>query len=469
MSADSVADDLQKESETSSPVKTLLRLWLTIRNPLKAMRHVAYDPDLLIVLVMFMLFAIYSLPAAFVEVSRIELPDQVMLYNSPEEAIAYGKTFTMVSDFRTDAAKLYWGEILMYYVIMILSAALVLIVGSRLLMGSFRFKEILSGVTYSSVILLIIGILQMGLVLVALGVEVPYHTEGNLSYISWPEDQIALFNTKTLNAAVNLTTPGMGTSELWDINVSTTLAQAGEAVTVDTMQIRGRSLGGSVVVTFSNGTSTVVGPGTLISISTSMISFQVQDSRTYVKAINGSLIELQQDANMGFELQIGTDREKSVISNVTWPGTNGLQTWVAHKPQMVTILRNVSAPQGLVSNTVYGYCNITIEIKDDGAVMIQANMTLPYEAQTDSTVVKWVAESVLAQQLSLVTYFSRGMSAQMEQPAIKGAFLAMWAISRAWQSVVLICLLKSSYEDTSWLRVVVLVAVQQFLLFQLGF
>lgn len=469
MSANS-ADEVQKEAETSSPLKTVFRLWLTIRNPLKAMRHVASDPDLLIVLVMFMLFAIYSLPAAFVEVSKIGLPGQVLLYNSPEEMASYGKMFTVVSDFKGDATKLYWGEILMYYVATVLFAAIALIIGSRLLMGSFRYKEILSGVAYSSVILLMVGILQAGVVFGALGVQVPYRTEGNLSYISWPEDQLPLSNTKTISAAVNLTAPSMtGTSELWNISLSTVLAQGGGTVAVDRMQIRGLSLDGSMAVAFDNGTSTVVGPGTSISINASRINFQVQGSKTYVKALNGSLIEVQQGANMEFELQVGTDPEKSVTSNITWPSTNGLQTWVTYKPQLTTILRNVSAPQGLVNDTAYAYWNITIETKGDGSMMIQANITLPYQAQTDSTLVEWVAESVLAQQLSLVTYFSRGMSAQMDQPIIKGAFLAMWAASRAWQSVILISLLKSSYEDTSWLRAVILVAIQQFLSFQLGF
>lgn len=470
MSADSAPDDIQKESETTSPVKTLFRLWLTIRDPLKAMRRVTYDPDLLILLVMFMLFGIYSLPAAFIQVAKIGLPDEVMLISSPDELIGYGRAFTLFSDFKTDAAKLYWGEILVYHVMMILFGALVLIVGTRLLMGTFRYKEILSGVTYSSIVLLIVGIIQTGIIFAIPAVNVPTYAMGNLTYISWPQDQVALTAATTVNAAINLTAPTTtGTSELWDINLSTTVVQTGGVVEVDGMHVRGSSQGGSVVIAFDNGTSLTVAPGTSAAIRTSRASFQFQDSKLYVVALNGSLTELAQNAIVGFEVSIWTNQEESVTSNVTWPGTKSLQTWVLYKPQLTTILRNVSAPVGLMNDTVYWYWTITVEVKGDGTMMIQANTTQPYQAQTDSTIVSWAAESVLAQQMSVATYFSRGMAATMDEPTIKYSFLAIWAVSRAWQSVVLMCLLKASYEDISWLRAGILVLIQQFLSFQLGF
>jgi len=471
MSSNSGADEeLQKESEASAPIKTLTRLALTVRNPIKAMRRIAYDPDLLILLVMFMLFGVYSLPAAFVQVSKIEIPDDIMLYNSPDEAIAYGAAFTRMSSFRTDAAKLYWGEILIYNIMIVIFATLVLIVGARLLMGSFRYKEILSGVAYSSIVLLIVGVVQTGLILAIPGVTIPYHTEGNLTYISWPEDLITITGAKTFNVKVNLTAPGAAeTCELWDLNLSTALFQAGETAPVGFVELRGSSKAGSTVADFGNGTSVMVGPGSSLRFSAPGVNFQVQDGKTYVTVLNGSLVELKQDAIIGFELHVGTNREKSAMSNMTWPGTRSIQTWVMLRPELVTVLRNVSTPTGITGQVTYGYWDITADAKGDGSVVIQANMTLPYQAQTDRSMVGWAAESVLAQQMSVATYFSRGMTEEMQQPTTKYAFLAVWAISRAWQSVVLMCLLRSSYEDMSWLRAAVLVAIQQFLAYELGF
>ncbi|HYA21784.1 MAG TPA: hypothetical protein VEG31_01205, partial [Thermoproteota archaeon] len=197
--AGAVSEDLEAESKISYPVKVVRRLILTVINPVKATKYIAHDPDLLIVPLMFIVFAVFALVQPVVLMSKIVIPDQVALY-SPDNATitTYKRPFIMVSELKTEALKIYWGGTLTYYALLVLMTFSLLYIASRLVLGPVGYKVVLSGVTYSSIALVIVGLVWLGISLFNPGVVVPYTTRGNLTYIPWTTTTADLSQVKSV-------------------------------------------------------------------------------------------------------------------------------------------------------------------------------------------------------------------------------------------------------------------------------
>lgn len=483
-SSDTAADELQAESELSYPVKTLRRLWLVVRNPLKAMMHVAYDPGLLIVPVMFLLFALFAFVQPYVILSKMEIPGEVPLYipdplNLTRKAYAevVGKPYFTVSELKTEAQKLYWSSTLTFYVLSLALTYLVLLLSSRVIMGAFQYKVLLIGVTYSTLASLIIGLVWLGSSFLVPNVSVPYYSEGNFSYITWSAGSTSLVRAKVFVALTNFTPPSHADEvELWSARFSIYLTQSKVTTLLEELEFNGVSVGGRIVLRLPDGTARSLEQGAQIALSFPGVAFASRGGTTYLLASNGSMLELTQDSSVGFVFRLDANRDRSDKSVVGWVGESGGTVGgeaieggiVLVRPQQVLLNGTLLSPKEIAGNQTYNYWNLSVRVTG-AIVQLSANLTATQVAQGDSGELRWNAESVLAQPRTAMMYFNNRMTEQT--PLNFGVFVdyVLPAVAKAWQSVILICLIKSSYEDASWLRSIIVVAIQQGALLMLGF
>jgi len=469
MNSDTVSDDLQAESEISYPVRTLRRLVLIVINPLKATKYIANDPDLLIVALMFMLFAVFALLQPVVLMSKIVMPDEVRLYSPDNGTIAaFQRPYIKVSELKTEALKLYWGGTLTYYALLVVMTFAFLYIAARVLLGHLGYKNIISGVAYSSVPLVLVGLVWLGVSLLNPGVVIPYTTKGNLTYISWTAATADLSQIKSAALLINFSAPGdSGPIELWTLDLSTSLVQSGTRVVIDESRMTGIIQDGTLAVTLPNSTEVLLEPGMSLPIPSSGIKFQSQGGKLYLVRADGSLLELQQSAILEFESHVSLNSERSDICAVN-SSTAGSGVLV-YKPRDLVLTGNASATTGITTNATFSYWIVLARVRDDGNVELLSNLTIAHTAKADKCVLAWQADSVVAQPSTVMMYYNYGVASQTPSLVDTILRLVLPALSKAWQAVILVCLVKASYEDASWFRAALAVAAQQAIMAVLGF
>jgi hypothetical protein len=469
MSTGTIPDDVQAESQISYPVRTLRRLVLIVINPLKATKYIAHDPDLLIVPLMFVLFAIFALIQPVVLMSKIVIPDQVLLY-SPDNATigAFQRPFIKVSELKTEALKLYWGGTLTYYALLVVITFSLLYIAARIILGAVGYKNILSGVTYSSMALILVGVMWLGISLLNPGVVIPYSTRGNLSYIPWGVATADISQIKSAAVLTNFTVSNdPSATELWTLDLSTVLVQSGTTVVIGESSMTGSVQEGALTVTLPNSTRVSLQPGMSLPISPSGIEFRSQGGKLYLVRFDGSLLEIQSSAILEFELHMQLDPYRSDICAVN-SSTAGSGVLLS-KPRDIVLTSNASAITSITNNATFSYWRVLARVRDNGSVELLANLTIAHTAKSDSSTLAWQANSVVAQPSTLMMYYNYGMSSQPSSIMDTVLQLVLPALSKAWEAVILICLVKASYEDASWFRAALAVAAQQIIMVVLGF
>jgi hypothetical protein len=469
ISAGTIPDDVRAESEISAPVKTLRRLVLIAINPLKATKYIAHDPDLLIVPLMFIIFAIFALVQPVVLMSEIVIPGQVLLY-SPDNATitAYQRPFMKVSDLKTEALKLYWGSTLTYYALLVLLTFSLLYIAARIVLGPISYKTVLSGVTYSSMALVIVGVVWLGISLLNPGVVIPYSTRGNLSYIPWAAATADLSQIKSVAVLTNFTvSDDPSATELWTLDLSTVLVQSGTRVVIDESSMTGSIKEGTLTVTLPNSMGASLQPGMSLPFSPSGIEFQLQGGKLYLVLADGSLLGIQSDAILEFGLHLRWNPDRSDICAVN-SSTAGSGVLLS-KPMDIVLTSNASAITSITNNSTFSYWRVLARVRDNGSVELFSNLTIAHTAKADSSKLAWQADSVVAQPNTLMMYYNYGVSSQPSSIVNTILQSVLPALSKAWEAVILICLVKACYEDVTWFRAALAVAVQQIIMVVLGF
>jgi hypothetical protein len=469
MSTDTIPDDVRAESEISYPVRTLRRLVLIVINPLKATKYIAHDPDLLIIPLMFIIFAIFALLQPVVLMSKIVIPDQVALYSPDNETInAFHRPFIRVSELKTEALKLYWGGTLTYYALLVVITFSLLYIAARIILGPVGYKLMLSGVTYSSMALVIVGVVWLGISFLNPGVVIPYSTKGNLTYIPWVAATADLSQIKSVAVLTNFTvSDDPSATELWTLYLSTVLVQSGTTVVIDASSMTGSVQEGALTVTLPNSTRASLQPGMSLPISPSRIEFRLQGGKLYLVRFDGSLLEIQSSATLKFELHMQLDPYRSDICAVN-SSTAGSGVLLS-KPRDIVLTSNASAITSITSNATFSYWRVLARVGDDGSVELFSNLTIAHTAKADSSTLAWQADSVVAQASTLMMYYNYGVASQPSPIVDTILQLVLPALSKAWEAVILVCLVKASYEDASWFRAALAVAAQQIIMVVLGF
>lgn|GEM_PF-2266798 len=465
MSTPEEVGDLQAESETPSPVKTFRRIVLTVTSPMRAMRHVAYDPDLLVIPIIFLLLALYAFFQPFVIMGKMEIPGEVNLY-SPETINMTGSIYLTVSELKSEAQKLYWGSSLTYYALLVVITFVILIVAARVIMGSVQYKVMVSGASYSGLALFLLGLVWLASMFLIPSVVIPYSTSGNMTYMTWPGGAADFAKLRTATVLTNFTLAGdLDDGQLWTIEFSTSLLQAGTTSQIERQVLRGRVQGGLLVVMLHNGTERLVQPGGSLSVPTANISFVTQGGKTYLLDPDGLRLELQQNAVVRLETALEMGQNVSDASKVSWVSSG----MILVRPQQLRLTNNASAPTNLAGDESHKYWSLSVSLREDMTAELLINMTASHALETDRGSLTWTSESVVAQPGTLMTYFNRLLAAQMPSQLELVLQWVLPALSKAWQSVILLCLVKASYEDATWLRSAIVVAAHQGALLFLGF
>jgi hypothetical protein len=469
ISADTIPDDVRAESEISYPVRTLRRVVLILINPLKATKYIAHDPDLLIVPLMFVIFAVFALVQPVVLMSKIVIPDQVPLYSPDNETItAFQRPFIMVSELKTEALKLYWGGTLTYYALLVIITFSLLYIAARIILGPLGYKIMLSGVTYSSMALVLVGVVWLGLSLLNPGVVVPYSTIGNLTYIPWTAATADLSQIKSVAVLTNFTvSDDPSATELWTLDLSTVLFQSDTRVVIDESNMTGSVREGALTVTLPDSTKVSIQPGMSLPISPAAIEFKLQGGNVYLVLANGSLLEIQSSAILEFELHMRLDPDRSDICAVN-SSTAG-SGMLLSKARDIVLTSNASAITSITNNSTFSYWRVLAGVGDNGSVELFSNLTIAHTANADSSTLAWQTDSVVAQPSTLMMYYNYGVSSQASSIMDTVLQLVLPALSKAWEAVILICLVKASYEDATWFRAALAVAAQQIIMVVLGF
>ncbi len=464
-----VPEDVEAESKISYPVRTVRRLILTVINPLKATKYIAHDPDLLILPLMFIVFAVFALVQPVVLMSKIVIPDQVALY-SPDNATitTYGQPYITASQMKTEALKIYWGGTLTYYALLVLMTFSLLYIASRIVLGQVGYKPILSGVAYSSIALVIVGVVWLGISMFNPGVVVPYTTRGNLTYIPWTGATADLSQVKSVATLTNFTSSDdSNVAELWKLDLSTVLVQSGTTVVVDESNITGSVRQGTLTVTLPNSTTVSLQPGMSLPVSLSGIEFQVQGGKVYLVRSDSSLLEIQQGAILEFNLHQRSNLDRTDICAVN-SSTSGSEILLV-RPVDITLTSNASSITSITSNATFTYWRVLAVAGDNGTIELFSNLTIAHTDKADSSRFTWQADSVVAQPSSLMMYYNYIVASQPSTIMDTILESVLPALSKAWEAVILICLVKASYEDAPWFRAALAVAAQEIVMVVLGF
>ncbi|MGC8577599.1 MAG: YIP1 family protein [Thermoproteota archaeon] len=350
----SIENELEKEAQIPAPIKTLRRMVLTISNPMLAMRLIAKDPDWFIVPLMFVILALFSFLQPIVVMSKMNGPGNLTLY-----VPNVNKTLTL-NDLRSDAQKIYWSTNLMFYMISILVGIIILVLISKILFGSTEYKSVISGISYASIIFVILGLVWLVLMISVPSVNINYKVYNNESFIVWPN----------------------GIKILWPSNYKLFL------------------LGDSKII-LPNGTYT-----TLVSYLD-------------VSKANGSKILWSNGTSI-----VSPNRTEILFFNGS---TNALVWKNGTKYEQYTIRNNV-------------------------------------------TFVLWLNESrfiffneTRADPVSVMRYFSEGLAKNTPKTLSSVLEIVLPNVTRIWQAILLVILIKEAHE-TSWIKAVLAVFIQQALL-----
>jgi hypothetical protein len=139
------------------------------------------------------------------------------------------------------------------------------------------------------------------------------------------------------------------------------------------------------------------------------------------------------------------------------------------KPRDIVLTSNASAITSIASNATFSYWRVLARVGGDGSVELFSNLTIAHTAKADSSTLAWQADSVVAQASTLMMYYNYGVASQPSPIVDTILQLVLPALSKAWEAVILICLVKASYEDASWVRAALAVAAQQIIMVVLGF
>ena len=451
-------EELEQESKEPHPVKTLRRLYLTIVNPLKAMGYVSYDPDLLIIPVMFILYAIFSFLQPFVVMSKIDIPSDLLL-SMPDMT---------VGSFKGDFQRYYWGVSLTSFLLSASLGVIILLAISKLMLGDIQYKTILSGSLYSAIVFVVLGLVWLALILLIPAVAIPYRVQENKTYIEWPNGTMEISQPTFVFVRANMTNPAnSGDSAAKSLNwrITSSLMEMNTTLT-SFHSLGGISLmDGAASIQLTNGSTTNLQVGVPVKNLDLTAEYLFQEGKHYLSWPDGSRIEVRANTAVIVTLNI-------TIPDAHW-GDNILLSWhegnlTIAQPTSILVVSNITIPPDVQNNETYIHWIVSSEFIRSDLVAAEINVTVPSPDQKDKGSLQWHADSVLAQAQSLTIYFNQVYSSQTPELIGFLAGVVLPLLARIWQSIILLVMIKKSH-DVSWTKAGLAILIQQGVLLVLRF
>lgn len=455
--APSGIEELEEESKILYPVRTLRRIYLTVVNPLKAMSYVAYDPDYMIIPVMFIAYAIFSFLQPFIIMGKIAMPSDVTL-RLPT---------TTVGAFKTDFERYFWGVSLTSFVLTVAVSIIALLVISKLLIGEIQVKTIMSGTVYATVVLIITGLLWLGLSFFIPDIVVPYRVYQNVTYIEWKDGSVELTQPASVQMLANITLPlvseGLGKTVYWrfsllipQVNGSSFLFSSDGRVSVTE---------GRHITYFADGSSIYLQEGVQETILNSTFRYVFEAGKPYLVLPDGTRLQVKQGVaipvRLDFSISSSSPQDQVRLS---WPNGN----ITAIEPTAVGLRCNFSLPPEPQKNQTYMNWIVESALTKDSLFLTRMNASVPSAAQNDRAMAEWKADAVLAQSQSLMIYFNKMYFLHTPEQVRIASGTILPILTRIWQSIIILILLKKSHE-ISWIKAGLAVVIQQAVLYFLNF
>lgn len=450
-------EELEEESKILYPIRTLRRIYFTVANPLKAMSYVAYDPDYMIIPVMFIVYAIFSFLQPFIIMGKMVIPSDVTLQLPT----------TTVGAFKTDFERYFWGVSLTSFVLTLVVSIIALLVISKFIIKEIQIKTIISGTVYATVVLVIVGLLWLGLAFLIPDVIIPYGVHQNITYIDWQSGSVELTQPTSLQILGNITLPtvseAVGKTLTW--RFSSLIPQTNGSSFVFSSDGKISVIEGRPVAYFGNGSSISFEEGVEKAILNSTFGYVYEAGKPYLVLPDGARLQVKQGVpivvTLNFSISSSSFQDQARFS---WPNGN----LTAIQPTTFDLGCNFSLPSDAQKNQTYMTWIAVSALAQDNLLLTRINATVPSAAQNDEAMAAWRADAILAQSQSLMIYFNKMYSLQTPEQVRIASAVVLPILTRVWQSIIVLILLKKSHE-TSWIKAGLVVIIQQAILYFLNF